>query len=97
MKNRKDIYIRNIKYILPIVCFVIVLLTSGDIDWKNLKNNHFDIATAKIIIYDLAIGILSSMIIIWFIDIWEQRKEQEENIRKQQIVFTRLAPLLKDY
>ena len=57
-----------LKILITVVSFVIVVIAKSNIDWSNLQNNYVDLSLVKEIVYDLAVGVFSAMILVWFID-----------------------------
>ena len=72
-----------LKILITVVSFVIVVIAKSNIDWSNLQNNYVDLSLAKEIVYDLAVGVFSAMILVWFIDeisnhIQERQSQEKE-------------------
>ena len=49
------------------------------------------------ILYDMSIGIVSSMILVWCIDEVILREEKKNEIKKHSILYRRIKPLLREY
>lgn len=71
-----------LKIAITVVSLIAVIVAKSNIDWANLQNNYVDFTLVKEIIYDLAVGVFSAMILVWFIDEIsnhiQERKSQEK-------------------
>ena len=81
IKQRKGTWINSIeekmfekaKFILLIGSGIVLVLAKSQIDYSNLINLHFEFTLFKDIVYDLSIGIFSSMILVFFVDAITER------------------------
>ena len=87
---------RNMK-IITLLTLILTLILGSDIPWKELQTICFSWAIAKNILYDISVGIFSSMILVWCID-RIQLSETERNETKQRLIlYNKLAPILTKY
>lgn len=71
--------------VITMVSLVMTLILGSDIPWKELSTICFSWAIAKSILYDVSVGIFSSMILVWCID-RIQLRETEKKEAKQRII-----------
>lgn len=81
MDRKKKFFLWKIS--LTILSFLLAILMKSQINWYNLSNNCFDSTLAKEIIYDISLGIFSSMILIWFIDELNEHIQDKKNRNKE--------------
>lgn len=64
--KKRDFFI--LKILITVVSFIVLVVAKSNIDWSNLQNTYIDFSLVKEIVYDLAVGVFSAMILVWFID-----------------------------
>ena len=79
------------------ISFLLVILAKSEIDWTNLSNNYINPVYVKEIIYDLAIGIFSAMILVWFIDEIGNQLQERESVEKEKAAIKRFDRVLQKY
>lgn len=72
-------------------------ILGSEIPWTNLKSICFSWPLLKDILYDMAVGVSSSMILVWCIDRIQMRETEKQEAKKRMILYNKLAPVLKDY
>ena len=87
---------RNMK-IITLLSLMLTLILGSDIPWKELQTICFSWPIVKNILYDISVGIFSSMILVWCIDriqfIQTERKKAEQRL----IIYNKMAPVLTKY
>lgn len=91
--NEKDF--RNLKLGLTVGSLLVAFFAKSNIDWSNLKNNYIDPVLMKEIFYDLAIGIFSSMVLVWFIDEISERIRKKNSQEKEKMEIKRFNIVLQ--
>lgn len=77
-------------------CLLAVLFKSN-INWTDWSKNYFDVFLAKEIAYDLAMGIFSAMVLVWFIDTISDYLNERDAIRKETEAIFRFNTVLQHY
>lgn len=88
---------RNLKIGLTAGSLLVAIVTKSNIDWGSLKNNDIDPVLVKEIFYDLAIGIFSAMILVWFIDEISERIRKKNSQEKEKMEIKRFDKVLQCY
>ena len=83
--------------IITIVSFIMTLILGSDIPWKELHKICFSWTIAKNILYDISVGIFSSMILVWCIDRIQLSEEERKEAKQRLILYNKLAPILTKY
>ena len=73
------------------------LILGSEIPWSNLSSICFSWPLLKNILYDIAVGISSSMILVWCIDRIQMRETEKQEAKKRLILYNKLAPALRAY
>ena len=87
----------RIMVLITIVSLIMTFVFGSDIPWNNLKNITFSWTLTKEILYDISVGVFSSMILVWCIDRIQQRETEKQNAKQRLILYSKLAPVLKKY
>lgn len=82
---------------ITVISFLLVILAKSEIDWTNLSNNYINPVYVKEITYDLAIGIFSAMILVWFIDEIGNQLQERESVAKEKTAIKRFDRVLQKY
>lgn len=87
-------YIKDTKFLILIatiiICFIAIIFT-----WNN-ESNHVNLICDTILI-SLAINIISSILLIYFLEERDKKRAEKERLEKQQIVFQKLIYIIKDF
>lgn len=94
--NRKKVFLWW-KICLTILGFLGVIMSRSNIDWYNLSNNYLDFSLFKEVCYDLSVGVLSAMILIWFIDEINEHIQDYKSKNKELDEIRRSGRLLQLY
>lgn len=82
---------------LTLGSLLVAIIAKSNIDWNNLKNNYIDPILAKEMFYDLAIGIFSAMVLVWFIDEINERISKRKSQEKEKAEIKRFDKVLQCY
>lgn len=82
---------------ITVISLVSTIILGSNIPWDNLDNAIFSWPIAKSILYDISVGILSSMILVWCIDIIQTKAIEKQESNQRQILYNKLSPILKKY
>lgn len=87
------------KFIIGIAFFSLIatIIFGSDIPWENLGAIGFSWPLAKNILYDVSVGILSSMILVLCIDRIQIKMERIEEAKRRLFLYNRISPLIEDY
>lgn len=78
---------RRLKVVITLVAAYFAIVSKSNIDWNNLTNNVVDSKILWELIYDLSVGVLSAMVLVWFIDeINDKIKEDEARENERRII-----------
>lgn len=83
--------------IITLASLVATFVLGSEIPWTNLDNAYFSWPLAKSILYDIAVGIFTSMILVWCIDRIQLRATEEQETKKRLILYNKISPLLTNY
>lgn len=86
-----------LKILITVVSFVIVVIAKSNIDWSNLQNNYVDLSLVKEIVYDLAVGVFSAMILVWFIDEISNHIQERQSQEKEKAAIKRFDKVIQKY
>lgn len=87
---------RNMK-IITLLSLILTLILGSDIPWKELQTICFSWAIAKNILYDISVGIFSSMILVWCIDRIQLSETERKEAKQRLILYNKIAPILTKY
>ena len=93
---RKRLFLIS-KIALTAISLISIIALKSNIDWTNLLNNAVNIAIAKEIAYDIAIGVFSAMILVWFIDEIGNHIKEQQSRQKEITVIKRFNKVLQRY
>lgn len=85
-----------LKILITVVSFVIVVIAKSNIDWSNLQNNYVDLSLVKEIVYDLAVGVFSAMILVWFIDEISNHIQERQSQEKEKAAIKRFDKVIQN-
>ena len=83
--------------VITIVSFIFTIIFGSQIPWGNLSTACFSWPITKGILYDISVGIFSSMILVWCIDRIQLRMEEKEEEKRRLILYSKISPLLEEY
>lgn len=95
--NRKKQIFRVFKIVVTCTSLVFAILVKSDINWNDLSANYLDMFRVKEILYDLSIGIFSSMLLVLCVDGISENLEKEELEREKRIVLKEQNRILQDH
>ena len=82
---------------LTLLSLTFTVILGSEIPWENLSVVCFSWPLAKVILYDISVGILSSMILVWCIDRIQLKMVEREDAKRRLILYNKISPLLEDY
>lgn len=82
---------------LTVISFIFTIIFGSEISWKNINDISFSWTITKNILYDISVGIFSSMIIVWCIDRIQIKIVERENAKRRLFLYNKISPLLEDY
>lgn len=86
-----------LKILITIISLIILIIAKSNIDWSNLQNNYIDHSLVKEIAYDLAVGVFSAMILVWFIDEISNHIQEHQSQEKERSIIKRFDKVLQKY
>lgn len=86
-----------LKILITVISFIIVIIAKSNIDWSNLRNNYINLSLVKEIVYDLAVGIFSAMILVWFIDEISNQIQERQSQEKEKTAIKRFDKVIQKY
>ena len=86
-----------LKVLITIISFIVVIIAKSNIDWSNLQNNYVDYSLVKEMVYDLAVGVFSAMILVWFIDEISNHIQERQSQEKEKATIKRFDKVLQRY
>ena len=87
---------RNMK-IITLLSLIFTLLLGSDLQWNELPIICFSWAKAKSILYDISVGIFSSMILVWCIDRIQLKETERKEAKQRLILYNKMDPILTKY
>lgn len=82
---------------ITLASLVATFVFGSEIPWTNLRLARFSWSIAKSILYDISVGVFSSMILVWCIDRIQLQVTEKQAAKQRAIVYNKLGPLLTDY
>lgn len=79
------------------ISFLGVIMSRSNIDSYKLSNNYLEFSLFKEVCYDLSVGVLSAMILIWFIDEINEHIQDYKSKNKELDEIRRSGILLQLY
>lgn len=86
--------IKDTKFLILFIFFV-VMIVSIIFTWNN-ESNHINLIFDTILI-SLSINIISSILLIYFLEERDKKRAEKERLEKQHIVFQKLIYIIKDF
>ncbi len=86
-----------LKISITVISFIVIIIAKSNIDWFELRNNHIDLFLIKEIVYDLAVGIFSAMILVWFIDEISNHIRERQSQKKEEAAVRRFDKVIQKY
>lgn len=93
MKNRFWIFMLGI----TILSLLFSVIFGSEIPWGNIKATCFSWPLAKVILYDISVGVFSSMVLVWCIDRIQLNMSEKEESKRRLIFYNKISPLLEEY
>lgn len=87
---------RNMK-IITFLSLILTLILGSDIPWKELHTICFSLPIAKNILYDISVGVFSSMILVWCIDRIQLNETEKKEAKQRVLLYNKMAPILTKY
>lgn len=87
----------RLMFCVTLFSLIFTFIFGSDIPWENLQTACFSWPITKNILYDISVGVFSSMILVWCIDRIQSNIEEKDEKKRRQILYDKLSPLLKDY
>ena len=84
-------------FCITLVSLISTIILGSEIPWSNLNDICFSWPLAKVILYDISVGIFSSMILVWCIDRIELKSAERDDAKRRLILYNKISPLLEDY
>ena len=85
------------KVVLTVVSFILAVLLKSDICWTDWSKNYVDFLIVKEIAYDIAMGIFSAMVLVWFVDAISDYLNERNEARKEVDAISRYDVVLQHY
>ncbi|MHB1314295.1 MAG: hypothetical protein ACYCX2_02270 [Christensenellales bacterium] len=82
---------------ISIISIIGIIVCKSNIDFVNLSNNHFSLILLKEILYDISVCVFSAMIIVWGIDVINDKNREREEQKRLSVLYQKIIPVLKDY
>lgn len=83
--------------IITLLSLFFTFVLGSEIPWYNLTSICFSWPLLKNILYDISVGIFSSMILVWCIDRIQMKDSEKQESKKRLILYNKLAPVLREY
>ena len=93
MKNKFWIFMLGI----TILSLLFSVIFGSEIPWGNIKATCFSWPLAKVILYDISVGVFSSMVLVWCIDRIQLNMSEKEESKRRLIFYNKISPLLEEY
>ena len=82
---------------VTLLSLLLTIILGSEIPWGNLKAACFSWPLAKAILYDISVGIFSSMVLVWCIDRIQLNMTEREESKRRLILYNKISPLLEEY
>lgn len=79
------------------ISFIMTCILGSDIRWKDIHNINFSWLDTKGILYDISVGIFSSMILVWCIDRIQLKIAADNEYKQHLILYNKINPILTRY
>ena len=82
---------------ITLLSLLFTIILGSEIPWENLKEACFSWPLAKTILYDISVGVFSSMVLVWCIDRIQLNMTEREESKRRLILYNKISPLLEEY
>lgn len=83
--------------IVTALSLVTTFMFGSEIPWDDLSKGYFSWPIAKTILYDISVGVFSSMILVWCIDRIQHKETEKREAKQRLILYNKLTPFLTEY
>lgn len=83
--------------IITVLSLIATVLFGSEIAWDDLSKGYFSWPIAKTILYDISVGVFSSMILVWCIDRIQQKETEKREAKQRLILYNKLTSFLTEY
>lgn len=83
--------------VVTIFSLIFTVIFGSEIPWGNLKAACFSWPLTKAILYDISVGVFSSMVLVWCIDRIQLNMSEREESKRRLILYNKISPLLEEY
>ena len=87
----------KLMFLITLISLLFTFIFGSEIPWGNLESAYFSWPLAKKILYDISVGVFSSMILVWCIDRIQLRETEKQESKQRLILYNKLTPFLTDY
>lgn len=94
-KSRKKFW--WLMWIITVLSLIFTVLFGSEIAWDDLSKGYFSWPIAKTILYDISVGVSSSMVLVWCIDRIQQKETEKREAKQRLILYNKLTPFLTEY
>lgn len=84
-------------WIIAVLSLIFTVLFGSEIAWDDLSKGYFSWPIAKTILYDISVGVSSSMVLVWCIDRIQQKETEKREAKQRLILYNKLTPFLTEY
>ena len=84
-------------WIITVLSLIFTVLFGSEIAWDDLSKGYFSWLIAKTILYDISVGVSSSMVLVWCIDRIQQKETEKREAKQRLILYNKLTPFLTEY
>lgn len=84
-------------WIITVLSLIFTVLFGSEIAWDDLSKGYFSWPIAKTILYDISVGVSSSMVLVWCIDRIQQKETEKREAKQRLILYNKLTPFLTEY
>ncbi len=96
LKHKKRIYLYA-KIVFFVFSLVVAIWAKSDINWDNLSSIYIDCERVKDILFNVSIGVFSSMLLVFFIDDKANKLKKQEDDMLKELLTTQRTEILKQY
>lgn len=94
-KSRKKFW--WLMWIITVLSLIFTVLFGSEIPWNDLSKGYLSWPIAKTILYDISVGVFSSMVLVWCIDRIQQKETEKREAKQRLILYNKLTPFLTEY
>lgn len=84
-------------WIITVLSLIFTVLFGSEIPWNDLSKGYLSWPIAKTILYDISVGVFSSMVLVWCIDRIQQKETEKREAKQRLILYNKLTPFLTEY